>query len=658
MVATAPKPHDVDKSTESAGTVEAALNNNAEKKGAAGSGESQTEKLPEGLPVKVVAARKRAPSAKARFVFAAFFIALGVTAFLVLAFRLGEQPSILIALMTAALSCMALFTEAYCAISTKALRNSPFSFLPLLGSALVCAAVFVAVFSSANGAVTPLIAAAPALAVATLLLGNAWQARGFGLSRGDSQYLYPRPVASAQGVRLGDVVSYTAGTVISVDGRIQKGCIAVDERRVSSVSIFRIREEQEIVYAGSEVIAGGADVVALTSPSEATLHQMQDALTPLLEEAQGSLEREDAKAARWSGLAIVFLAVAVGIFWHERSTGYVQALLAAGTVALFGSVCLVSAVLYGWNRSLVQSWVRRGYLLGTPTSRRDLAAIEAVECDPSRCGEGSLLKVATFDVLDDRLEPAALCEFLCALLGRAEAPVLAAAGEYCRRRSKTPSTERVLELKEYLGRGICGVVHGVELSIGSEDFLVERGIMIQPSDGGGYSSGEQLVLVAIDDDVVARIHVANDQSDVVPTEGFAVWNGAVAVSTAPGVAQSLGAERLLVRGNESDLVARIARSEVTFFDPEEGLLRRSTVVAFNPELAPLEGLLDECRSLSRTVDRMRLLIGFGGLMVLGATFMGAVTPLVPLIVLAFVGTVVHLSHRNGSVLVSRSSFGV
>jgi fatty acid desaturase len=54
----------------------------------------------------------------------------------------------------------------------------------------------------------------------------------------------------------------------------------------------------------------------------------------------------------------------------------------------------------------------------------------------------------------------------------------------------------------------------------------------------------------------------------------------------------------------------------------------------------------DCRTDVRTVDRVRLLVGFGGLMVLASVFAGAVTPLIPFMLVSFVGLVVHLSTGN------------
>jgi len=58
-----------------------------------------------------------------------------------------------------------------------------------------------------------------------------------------------------------------------------------------------------------------------------------------------------------------------------------------------------------------------------------------------------------------------------------------------------------------LGEGICGVLRGVDLTIGTEDFLIERGIHFQPTDSVDPSHFERTLFVAIDADVIAHFKV-------------------------------------------------------------------------------------------------------------------------------------------------------
>lgn len=558
--------------------------------------------------------------------------ALGATA---TSLNPGEQPLKLVAFLVVATATVVTIVEAATSWIFRRRQHSVFDPLPLVG----CAGITVAVALETCFSLTPsqslLLITAPVIAAATVCLGNGLAILGLNSARSDRDYLFPKERSTSVQRRLGDEVELRAGDIVPCDGRVNSGSIGIDERALSPVGAFRIREEEEILYAGSEVLAGQATITALSTSKDSCLAQLQNATAAMAEEVAEGLRVEDIRASRWTAFVLCFIAAALAIAWKERTLGAVAPLLAAGTVLLLGSICQVSEYLYGQRRSLVQRWIKRGFLLGSASSVRDLARVSRVECDASRSGPGSLIRASRLEILDDRLAAPALCDFLASLLGRAEDPILLAAAEYCRQHAPKLSLERVLELREYAGRGICGVVHGVELSIGSEDFLVERGIMIQPTEGAiDYDDGEPILLVAIDDDIVARFWISSSQEHLLSDDSSAVSAGRddrqeILFAPSTGVARELGDDTLLVRGNESDLVGQTAKREVSLFSAEEGTVRRATVVAFTPDILPLRELLSDCRAQVRSVDRLRLMVGFGGLITVASAFGGVFTPIIP-----------------------------
>lgn len=566
-------------------------------------------------------------SEKLRFVTSAVCVGVAVLAAAAVSLNPGEQPVKLVAFLVAALSASIILAEAVTSWIIRRRPHSVFDALPVVGCALITVAVAWETLLAPSPSSSILLITAPAIAVAALCLGNGLSILGANAARSDADYLFPKARPAASQVGLGDTISLRAGDIVPVDGRIESGSVGLDERALTPVASFRIREEQEVVYAGSEVLAGNAQVTALSTTEGSCLAQLQRLAAPIVQEAAESLRSEDSRASRWTALVICFIAAALAIAWRERAGELASPLLAAGSVLLLGSICQVSEYLYGQCRALAREWLGRGFLLGLGSSIRELARVQRIECDASRCGATSLIRASHLEILDDRLAASALCDFLASLLGRAEDGMLLAAGQYCRQNATKLSLERVLDLREYPGRGICGTIHGVELSIGSEDFLVERGIMVQPTEGGvDYEQSEPLLMVAIDDDVVARFWISTSQEHLFEPSG--VSEGVELVQSS-GLARELGDEILLVRGGESDLVGQTAKHEVSFFSAEEGTLRRTTVVAFSPEVGPLPQLVRECRMHSRSVDRLRLLVGFGGLVTVAAAFGGAFTPIIP-----------------------------
>jgi hypothetical protein len=557
--------------------------------------------------------------------------AAAILAAIVVSFNPGEQPVKLAVFLSAAMCAAVTLTEAITSWIIRRRSHSVFDALPLVGCALITAAAIWESLVTTSPTTSLLIITAPAIAAAALCLGNGLSIMGANAARTDSDYLFPKARAATIQYSLGDSLSLRAGDVVPVDGRIQSGSIGVDERAITPLAAFRIREEQEIVYAGSEVLAGTAQITALSGIKDSCLAQLQSAVAPVAEEAAESLRTEDIRASRWTAFTICFVAAALAIAWKERSGAVSSSLLAAGCVLLLASICQVSEYLYGQRRELTRRWLSRGFLLGFSSSVRDLSRVSRIECDLSRCGPGSLVRGTHLEILDDRLSAPALCDFLASLLGRADDAMLLAAAEYCRIHATKLTLERALDLREYAGRGICGTIHGVELSVGSEDFLVERGIMVQPTDSGLEDDrGEPLLMVAIDDDIVARFWIGSSQEHLFPeADEVGESSDGVELVLSSGVSRELGEETLLVRGTESDLIGQTARHEVGLFSAEEGALRRATVVAFTPDIAPLKQLVRECYGQARSADRLRLMVGFGGLVTVAAVFIGAFTPLIP-----------------------------
>ena len=551
---------------------------------------------------------------------------------------LGAQPGKLVQLLAVLTAAIVALAEAF-AIRPKSLfLRDPFTTLPFVGVFLVAASSVLDFYDPSRTADLSSVIG-PLLAAATMLLGRGLALRGRALARRDSDFLFPAPQLSApvvQGARL----TLRQGDIVAADSRVERGCLGVDERALTPIPTFRIREEGDVLYAGTEVLAGSAEVQAIVNGHDSNLRQLQDALAPMVESSAEGLAKEDARAGRATAVTLTFLAVAAAISWNERSNDYQDSLIAAGMVALGAALCQISGLLHGMRREMVRRWTSSGLLLSSEDSVRALAAVDSVVIDPSRIATGSRFAVTHLEVMDDRLAVGALCDCLSSLLGRAEDALLVAAGDYCRAHASTLSIERVLDLREYSGRGICGTVHGIELSVGNEDFLVERGIMVQPTDTELASEGsDTMLLVAIDDDVVARFWLSTNQDAVVSDESFP----GVQTKLSSGVAQELPSTTLLVRGSESDLVGQLARTDVSLFSPKSGEIRRATVIALTPEVSHIQRLLAECRDSCRLVDRTRVLFGFCGLALIASVFAGLLTPAVPLGLLLFLMASLRLS---------------
>ena len=487
-----------------------------------------------------------------------------------------------------------------------------------------------------------LIATGPVFAAGVLLLARA-AGYGTALTSTHDHLLLP------PGLRLADVtkgqrLALREGTLIPADARIERGCCSVLERYLSPETHFRIKEEGEVVFAGSEVVGGSAEAVALSSSDDSCLRSLEKLVCSSVERAGLSLHREDLRARTATGYILVFISVACAILWDERVGRPWDTLSAAGLVLFAAIVCQLAEGLYVRQRSMVRRWARQGFIAASDLAVRDLASATKVLFDPSKVDLGSLVRVRELEMLDDRVGRQELTACLATLLGRAEDVALAAAGDFCQSECGNVMPERVLELQEVAGAGICGRVKGVSVLIGTEELLLERGVLIHPSESnveGGED--ERPLLVAVGGELVARFWVVFGQRVLVEPELEAsVWHNLVSSGLCTGIPGEAGAGTILVRGQESDVLGRSAQVQVSQFAGERFELPRSTVIALTRNLHDLPELLADSHRYLRLVERARILVAFGAFLSVATVFLGFFSPVVASVSLALVAAVLAL----------------
>jgi hypothetical protein len=219
---------------------------------------------------------------------------------------------------------------------------------------------------------------------------------------------------------------------------------------------------------------------------------------------------------------------------------------------------------------------------------------------------------------------------------------LAAAGDYCQRILGRVASERVLDLREYEGRGTCGAVKGVEISVGTEDFIVERGIMLQPSDIVATSPGEGVLLVAIDNDVIARFWLRYGQADLIGESVVSPWPAGVATAISSGAQGEITPHTLLVRGAESEVLGRSHSLEVARFSGDRFELPKATLVALMGSLRGLPAMLSGLAAFARRAAQLRVVLVGATLVCLVAIFGGLLSALVPVVVFGALMTILSL----------------
>jgi cation transport ATPase len=524
-------------------------------------------------------------------------------------------------------------------VSVRRDEHDVLSLLPLAGLFLVSLST-VCQFFVGDVEPHPEVSAAPLILGSIYLFLRAFSARGWASAGTRWTPLFP-PGSAQQSVLVpGERLSLAAGDVAPVDCRVQAGSISVQERYLSPVARFRVKDETELVFAGSSIVGGSAECVALTASKDSCLRRLEAAVDSELSLAEDVYRKHDEYLSRLYAYAVLFCSIAAAISWNERTGSPTAVVSAAGLVLFAGSLGIVVDLIYSSYARLIRQWARRGYVLLSEQSCEDLAKTSEVHFDPSTIGGDSICTVREVDLLDDRINRDALCGTLLSILGRADDVALVAFADYCAQFAVSTTPERVLDLREYEGWGICGSIKGIEFSIGSEGFLVERGIMVQPSDNiASTQANERTILVAIDYDVIARCVVSFGQQHVASADGaHSVWADCHDVE--PRVAslesREFPADALLVRGNESEALVRSHSVVATWLSKDSLRPPKATVLLLTNSLRELPELLTECRENLKWARLCRALVVTTGLVMIAAVFIGLVTPIVPAVMLPLV----------------------
>jgi cation transport ATPase len=523
-------------------------------------------------------------------------------------------------------------------------RYSPLNFVPSTGALLICAAGILSAFlpDADSGKFAGALLGGPALTVGAVLVVRALITRIWDEAERLTSLVsgFPR---DGKVVAEGEVFPISAGVFVPTDGRVRSGTCAVLERYLSPDAHFRVKDEADIVFAGSYVLSGEASVQALTSSYDSCLKRLEQAVLPGLRWVEESLRRDHDHIVTPLVYVLLFCFVSSAIFWDERGASGSTILLAGGTILTISLLVQLGEALYATRSRLVRAWAQRGFLINSAKAWAELYHVHNVVYDPSRMAATTACHVKELNLMDDRISEHSLCSCIASLVGRAEDPALAMIGDYCQRVVGAVQTDRVMDLHEYEGRGISGTVKGIEFSIGSEDFLVDRGILIQPTESlVEEGSDDKMVLVAIGDDLIARFWVAFGQNDLLSEESLHRWPKNLHGRLIDPSERELAADVLLVRGDESDAVGRTHSPEVTFLKSNTLEVPSSSVVALTEHVELIPMLVKECRRHVHEVLRARAWILFATFVSVCLVFAGLVTPLIPVALLPLIALCIFI----------------
>lgn len=365
-----------------------------------------------------------------------------------------------------------------------------------------------------------------------------------------------------------------AGQEILADGVLISGIVEVNERQISGLSQRRLKNVGNLLYAGSEILEGKGLYRIERSPEDS----LYTTCLPVLNRLQSEIvDAQESARHRMFPLvfALAFVTAFAGIVW-VRSGVEISQLLSGLSGLLFATLTLRMVLLIASFKSIVLSNLfRKGILLPSLQAMLELSKKTGIALMAEAQQSWESVKLAKEIVLDDRIEATKL---------RALNYVLASYGERKIDRAWLEAVvndefeSEIFELKNYLSygpKGVSATVEGSEISYGTEEFLIERGVYVQASDLVSDQTVEAHYL-AINDQVVAcnvfkfsPIGQIVELKDSLSRDGYQVnvWSGDFSKEELSAVLDTAGFDHDLVRGGLShkDLERGLDREGLAVF---------------------------------------------------------------------------------------------
>lgn len=316
-------------------------------------------------------------------------------------------------------------------------------------------------------------------------------------------------VVPSSEIKPNDILRVSAGEFLACDGFVLEGASELEERRYSWRPILKLKSKEQEVFAGSKVVSGEIVVQCANSQDDSEISQFIDYLDKLQEGARGAAAREES----WRQIvyvAIVFLAACSVLFWSDMDSG-LGMVCSAAISTLFVTLCyrgmcfqpLVEAI------SLARAF-EAGILVRKSGSLDKLCGIRTIIFDYSNSPLSSGIKFWSFEMIDARVDRDQLCSSLLAIFGQTEGELFSAASQFVRPLVSAPKLFKLSDYHFYEGRGIAATLGGAEFSVGTEEFLIERGVHLDASEAKPLEIGQNALYIAVGEEIMARMIWSSD----------------------------------------------------------------------------------------------------------------------------------------------------
>lgn len=322
-------------------------------------------------------------------------------------------------------------------------------------------------------------------------------------------------------LKIGEIIRVKAGGIIPADGMVIGGIADVLERRFSGRGIPRIRCVGQPVCGGSRVQQGSIDIRLEALPADSAYEYFAEA-------AERGAEGSEVKLSGWAGLLIAAAGVCA-LLWRDLGGHGAQALYVFSAICAAGAALPMFRLPSVGRRLLGAAMFKSGTLPAGQGALSKLGAVKNIAIDYDE-NETPGRQVESFRIVDERIDEDGFAGLILGAVSSSDDAIYRALSDYLRRDRKEIRLVSLSGVASFPGRGVAAQFKGGELSIGTEDFLIERGVQLNPAElisQDDSRAGKERIFVALDDDVAAEIVFG--PAPILPRRAIAEARGAAKI---------------------------------------------------------------------------------------------------------------------------------
>jgi Cu+-exporting ATPase len=310
-----------------------------------------------------------------------------------------------------------------------------------------------------------------------LLLGKVFQAKTYSFLSFERDYKSYFPIAitkieidreekniSVNDIEQGDRLLIRNEEIIPVDGVLINGIAMIDYSFVTGESVLVLKRSGDKLFAGGKQTSGAIEMEALHSVKQSYLTQLWSNDVFKKNEAKDIKTITDSISKQFT-IIILSIALLAGIYWYfaDRSIAF-QVVSAILIIACPCALALSAPFALG---NMIRIFGKKGFYLKNTNVIEAMSKIDSLVFD--KTGTITSNRKSKISYFGDRLKDSELGK-IKSLLRSSNHPLSRMLYDYLEIKEEGP----VEEFSEVLGKGIKGVVKGVNILLGSSDFAGDK----------------------------------------------------------------------------------------------------------------------------------------------------------------------------------------